>query len=55
MRLAAPHLQENARINRIADQGAVAQLGERRVRNAKVVSSILIRSTIRINDLSFLR
>ena len=27
------------------DFGAVAQLGERRVRNAKVVSSILIRST----------
>ena len=26
-------------------RGAVAQLGERRVRNAKVVSSILIRST----------
>ena len=45
MCLTAPHLQENARINRIADQGAVAQLGERRVRNAKVVSSILIRST----------
>ena len=28
-------------------QGAVAQLGERRVRNAKVVSSILISSTIK--------
>lgn len=29
-----------------ADRGAVAQLGERRVRNAKVGSSILLRSTI---------
>ena len=32
--------------------GAVAQLGERRVRNAKVVSSILIGSTNLFNDLN---
>ena len=32
--------------------GAVAQLGERRVRNAKVGSSILLRSTIFINGLA---
>ena len=31
---------------RISDVGGVAQLGERRVRNAEVVSSILILSTI---------
>ena len=33
------------RVNTIASYGAVAQLGERRVRNAKVGSSILLRST----------
>lgn len=32
-----------------SSRGAVAQLGERRVRNAKVVGSIPIRSTTRIN------
>jgi hypothetical protein len=32
-------------INKISRYGAVAQLGERRVRNAKVGSSILLRST----------
>ncbi len=31
--------------------GAVAQLGERRVRNAKVGSSILLRSTTKNNGL----
>ncbi|CAG9239446.1 hypothetical protein BCAR13_890037 [Paraburkholderia caribensis] len=33
-------------------RGAVAQLGERRVRNAKVGSSILLRSTIQIKGLA---
>ena len=35
----------SALLNCGSDQGAVAQLGERRVRNAKVGSSILLRST----------
>ena len=35
--------------------GAVAQLGERRVRNAKVEGSIPFRSTIHFSPLVFLR
>ncbi len=34
------------RLVKLPRHGAVAQLGERRVRNAKVGSSILLRSTI---------
>ena len=36
-------------------EGAVAQLGERSVRNAKVGSSILLRSTIVKNNLNFVK
>ena len=39
----------------LASYGAVAQLGERRVRNAEVGSSILLGSTNRIDKLSCYR
>ena len=45
-RASTGHLQATAFAHRIAFDGAVAQLGECRVRNAKVGSSILLRSTI---------
>jgi hypothetical protein len=38
-------LHRHVQVNKIFSTGAVAQLGERRVRNAKVGSSILLRST----------
>ena len=39
----------------LAIEGAVAQLGERRVRNAKVGSSILLRSTRKAKEYSKLK
>gem|GEM_PF-4562473 len=36
----------------LSSRGEIAQLGERRVRNAKVGSSILLRSTKRIKGLA---
>jgi hypothetical protein len=38
-------LHRRVQVNKLFSTGAVAQLGERRVRNAKVGSSILLRST----------